>query len=90
MQGPGARHEGRVATVVERVASQSEGKVSVDVIEDRVRAEFAHWDGVPVDAYVPIFVERRVADALGLRRSPGGLATSLARAERLMTPGSGR
>lgn len=79
VERPG-RYEDRIGAVVQRVAIQSGGTLPVEVIEDRVRAEFARWDEVSLDAYVPIFVERRVADALGVRRSANRQARARLRA----------
>jgi glutathione S-transferase len=83
MERSGTRHEDRIAAVVDRLAHQTGGRLPVELIEDRVRAEFAQWDEAHVDAYVPIFVERRVADGLGLRRQAidHPARGSLARAE---------
>jgi len=78
--------EHRIAGVVERLARQSEGAVPVKVIEGQVRAEFAQWEGVLVQDFVPIFVERRVTDNLGLRRSVGSLGAARARIRRHRSP----
>ena len=35
-----------------------------EIVEDRVRAEFGRWSQVPVQDFVPIFVERHVRGRL--------------------------
>jgi hypothetical protein len=81
------RYEDRIGAVVQRVVLQTGGSVPVEIVEDRVRDEFARWDEVSLDAYVPIFVERRVAAALGGRSRAGRhpAARPWALAERTMT-----
>jgi hypothetical protein len=41
--------------------------VSPEAIEDEVRAEFVRWSAVPVQDFVPIFVERAMRQKLRTR-----------------------
>ena len=61
--------EQRIRGVVQRLAEQTDGEVPSTVIEGHVRKGFETWSGAMVRDFVPIFVERRVSDELGLRRS---------------------
>ena len=39
-------------------------QIAREAVEDRVRAEFGRWSQVPVQDFVPIFVERHVRGGL--------------------------
>jgi hypothetical protein len=52
--------EDKVLRTVERLRDRFDGSVDADLLENRVRAVFTHFETAPVQEFVPILAEREL------------------------------
>jgi hypothetical protein len=62
-----SRIETQVQQVVRALSDRGTPPVATDELERVVRARVADWQGVSVQAFVPLFVERHVREEFGAR-----------------------